>query len=146
MPEAMLAPLGDDEEEGEVTIKDDEDVEKMKVAIDPLLPSAQEVEDHRLVHLPFRNWCKWCIMGRGRGLQHRGCGDSMIAIIGLDYFFITRGGVKKRDELEHTIDPAGEAALREARSKGEIIKCLIVRCTKSKNVFAHCIPQKGADE
>ena len=146
MPEATLAPLGDDDEEGEINIKDDEDVEKMKIAVDPQMPSPQEVESHRLIHLPFRNWCKWCIMGRGRGLQHRGCSASTIAVIGLDYFFITRGGVKKRDELEYGKDDAGEAALNDARSKGEVVKCILVRCMKSKNLFAHCIPQKGAGE
>ena len=31
-----------------------------------------ELENHRTGgHYPFRNWCKWCIMGRGLGPQHR---------------------------------------------------------------------------
>ena len=28
------------------------------------LPSAKEVEEHNLTHLPFRDWCAFCIQGR----------------------------------------------------------------------------------
>ena len=37
---------------------------------DPRLPSPKEVEDHRLRgHIPYRNWCPFCVeaMGRDRG-------------------------------------------------------------------------------
>ena len=34
-------------------------------------PSAREVEEHERTHLPFRNWCHHCIMGRGKEDQHR---------------------------------------------------------------------------
>ena len=54
-------------------------------------------------HIPFRDWCPYCIMGHGRGNQHRrnrGHETSM-PVVGLDYFFVTKCGLKKRDELEH---------------------------------------------
>ena len=28
------------------------------------LPSAAEVEEHNLTHLPFRDWCAFCIQGK----------------------------------------------------------------------------------
>ena len=33
---------------------------------DPRQPSMQEKEEHEMTHLPFRSWCRHCIMGRGR--------------------------------------------------------------------------------
>ena len=33
---------------------------------DPRQPSQQEKEEHEMTHLPFRSWCRHCIMGRGR--------------------------------------------------------------------------------
>ena len=32
----------------------------------PVLPPLAERQRHRLVHLPFRNWCIFCVIGRGR--------------------------------------------------------------------------------
>ena len=39
-----------------------------------------------------------------------------------------------------------DGAIQAARSSGEIVKCLIVRCHKSRAIFAHVVPCKGADE
>ena len=64
-----LNPVAQEEEE-EIVIEDEEDVEKIKVASDPKLPSQQEVDEHRCTHVPYRDWCRWCVLGRGRGLQH----------------------------------------------------------------------------
>ena len=36
--------------------------------------------------------------------------------------------------------------MNEARTKGEVAKCLVVRCFASKAVFGHVIPCKGLDE
>ena len=38
---------------------------------DPKLPTKAEVEEHNLTHLPFRNWCRHCIRGRGKEMPHR---------------------------------------------------------------------------
>jgi hypothetical protein len=32
------------------------------------------------------------------------------------------------------------------RQEGKLIKCLMIRCFSSKNVFGHVVPVKGADE
>ena len=116
MSRALLAPAEDELFFGdEIHIKDDGDfddgeVEPVKMAPDPGQPTAKQVEEHRLTHSLYRSWCKWCVMGRGRGHQHRPGAASSIAIIGLDYFFITSGGIKKREELEYSVDAAGDAA------------------------------------
>ena len=140
-----MAPLEDDVEEGEITVG--EDVEPLRVAPSPKQPTVQEVEAHRWAHLPYRSWCKWCVMGRGRGEAHHSFSTrSGVPIVGIDYFFITRGGVKKRNELDQAQDRGGDAEVEAARNAGEIIKCILIRCFNSKFIFAHCIPCKGADE
>ena len=110
--ERALCPAAEGEPVGEpvdeIAIGDDEDVEVIQPAPDPKLPSQEEVDNHRCIHVPYRDWCKWCVMGRGRGLQHSKALASWIAIVGIDYFFITRGGVVNRKDLEFSMDAAGE--------------------------------------
>ena len=65
----------------------------------------------------------------------------MVPVVAIDYFFLTEAGVQLRSELELT-----DEAVQEARAKGEIVKCLAVRCLKFKVLFAHVVPCKGADE
>ena len=31
----------------------------------------KEVEEHRLTHLPYRNWCTICVKAKGKDLDHR---------------------------------------------------------------------------
>ena len=135
-----------DTEELEIEIDASQDVEPLRTAPSPELPSATAVEEHRHLHVPYRDWCKFCVMGRGTGLPHGRSGSSTIPLVGLDYFYITTGGVKIRTELEFAGDGEGNAALEKAREDGKIIKCLVVRCLHSKMIFGHVIPYKGAGE
>ncbi len=66
--------------------------------------------------------------------------------MGVDYFYIASAGVQKRNELEYDESEEGEVQLKEARAKGEILKCLSIRCFEAKDIWAHCVPVKGADE
>ena len=34
-------------------------------------PTAREREEHEATHMPFRDWCTHCMMGRGRSQHHR---------------------------------------------------------------------------
>ncbi len=113
----------------------------------PVMPCSAEVEDHRRAHWPYRTWCKFCNMGRGLG-ERRGGRDQphAVPIIGVDYFFITVEGFKLRKELKHPETEEGEKMLLADRLERRIIKCVLVRCTETKCVFAHVIPCKGADE
>ena len=47
-------------------------------------------------------------------------------MIGLDYFYVTRGGVRRRDELEYKHDEEGNRALQDARASGNVVKCLLI--------------------
>ncbi len=138
-----------EEEGGDWTNKDvDGEVEPLKSAPSPQLPSPTEQEDHRLNHALYRSWCKFCVMGRGLG-ERRGRHTGRchtIPRVGIDYFYITTGGLKSRKEIDVPETPEGEAKLVDERLKGSIVKCLIVRCHETKNVFGHVVPCKGADE
>ena len=38
----------------------------------PLVPTKAQIEAHEVGgHLPYRNWCRWCVMARRRNSQHR---------------------------------------------------------------------------
>ena len=112
------------------------------------MPSASEVEEHRKTHIPYRSWCPECVMGRGLGEQRRCHAHLHHAIprVGIDYWYITSGGLKTYDELEYGESDEGKAKFAEDRKKGIVVKCLIVRCHESKAVFAHVVPCKGSDE
>jgi hypothetical protein len=105
-------------------------------------------------------------MGRGRGLPHGQGQQSQIPVIGIDYFFITQRGIKRRPQ-ESDLEPRGpadqprveeeqdaspeggivdEAAVEAARTAGKIVKCILVRDFHSKCTFAHVVPCKGIDE
>ncbi len=113
----------------------------------PVMPCLTEVEEHRRTHWPYRTWCKFCNMGRGLGEQRGGRDQPhAVPIIGVDYFFITVEGFKLRKELKHPGTEDGEKMLLADRLEGRIIKCVLVRCTETRCVFAHVIPCKGSDE
>ena len=80
------AEVFDVEDDEEIKISDDIDgeTETIKMASDPGKPTQRQVEEHRRTHLPFRSWCRWCVLGRGRGMQHRACIGSIVPIVGLD--------------------------------------------------------------
>ena len=96
-----MAPLeeqeAEEEAEEQVQNEDVEDDEPLKLARNPKLPSAADIEVHDRVHIPYRDWCKWCNLGRGRGIPHRHAGGSSVHNVDVDYFSNTSEGVKKRE-------------------------------------------------
>ncbi len=84
---------GDDDanDEDETPIE----TERVKVGYDPKLPAAADIEDHRTAgHMDFRSWCIHCAKTRGLGAPHRTPeGERKIAVLSLDYFFLTAGSV-----------------------------------------------------
>ena len=146
---ALVAPAEGDVGDGaEITINDggETEVDPLRPARDPGQPTLKQIEEHRRAHLPYRLWCKWCVLGRGRGLQHRRYTGSEIPIVGVDYFFMTKGGLQRREELAYDQSAEGNKQLQDARVKGEIVKCIAVRCSSTKAIFGHVVPCKGLDE
>ena len=151
MDGGAIAPVEDeaaaDDDAAEIEDGSDDEEEPSKYLCSPCQPSLQEEEEHRCTHCPFRSWCRFCIMGRAVGQPHKSSESrSEVPRAGLDYFFITKGSIKMRQELEVLKEKDGEAKLESQRKNGVITKCILVRCWESKAVFAHVVPCKGADE
>ena len=55
----------------------------------PVEPTRAEIEAHEITHIPFRNWCKDCVRGRGRSSPHLNQGERIKEVPGLhfDYWF-----------------------------------------------------------
>ena len=62
---------GDREGGSECSEQDAGDFRNVKKLVDPKLPSREEVEAHEMTHLPYRNWCRHCVMGRGVEAPHK---------------------------------------------------------------------------
>ena len=46
------------------------EVRKHKIARRPLLTTKAEIDEHYLLHLNDRSWCKHCVAGKARSNQH----------------------------------------------------------------------------
>ena len=100
----------------EVQIQEElgEEVEILTELLHPGQPTKKQVEEHRTRgHMPFRSWCRWCCLGRGRSMQHHAKEGSVIPIVGLDYFFLTEAGVQLKNEMN-----MDEGSIEAARSSG----------------------------
>ena len=58
-----------------------------------------------------------------------------IPIVGFDYIFIGKRRVYRKGE-----------GFVDGDKLDNVLKVLVVRCYKSKALFAHAVPQKGIDE
>ena len=91
---------------------------------DPRQPSQQEKEEHEMTHLPFRSWCRHCIMERGRDED---CRKSMeeerqVPEVHLDYMFMG-------DEKE-----------------GKTLAFLVARERETRAVLSSVVPRKTTGE
>ena len=58
---------------------------------DPGQPTAQERAAHACIHVPFRAWCRECVLGRGRDRQHRRIEDEDgVPRVSMDYFYANK--------------------------------------------------------
>ena len=77
--DSAVRPVGDIEAEeaggaageGGDELEPEAGARKPEKMADPKLPNKAEVEEHQKTHLPFRNWCKHCVKGRGVEEPHR---------------------------------------------------------------------------
>ena len=94
--EPNMDDLLEDPKEAEEIIElseGEEDCAPKIVAPDPGAPSAEEREEHRVDHFPYRCWCEHCVQGRGTGEQHRRGQDRIIPTLAFDYLLVTKDGV-----------------------------------------------------
>ena len=73
-----LNGIDDEEEEEAVTAKGLPDV---------CMPSIEEINAHNLTHVPFRDWCPYCVQGKAVSYPHvkKKKDESDVAVISSDY-------------------------------------------------------------
>lgn len=96
----------------------------------PELPSWEELRDHEKLHIPFRDWCKHCVMGRARNDPHfkDRSQASEVPRISWDYMYMHEEGAHKR---------------RPDIVKGEGLPILVFKDNISKATTARVAPSKG---
>ena len=89
---------------------EEEEMEKPKMVRQPDKPTAKQIAEHELTHMPFRSWCTHCIRGRARNDQHRrqkeGADDKddCVTTWSMDYADFTNNvvGLEGETEREHS--------------------------------------------
>ena len=139
----LLCPAEDEEasmgEEG--AVGGEEEAREVKAPSVPATPSIEEVRQHRLKHHPYRSWCPHCVRGKGREDRHTGSSqkDDFYGVpkIASDYFYIGQrrpGGRQEREEAEQEAERDGQTPV------------IVLKCSRSKAIFAHACPCKGAHQ
>jgi hypothetical protein len=88
-------------------------------------------------------------MRHGRGVGRPDAAsttESPVPIVGMDCVYITKEGVRRRDEVTKELGGEGDEAITQAMVNVEFLKRLLVRFLQGKNVFAHVVLQKSDDE
>ena len=120
------APAGGVDEELHGELSGGEEIEKIAQST-PLKPSAQEVDEHNVTHLPYRSWCNHCVRGRGRALAHQRVREDADdkarrrPRVSMDYFYLGR-----REE--------------------ECLPLLAILEEKSQRTFSVAMPCKGVTD
>ena len=102
-----------------------EEVTEVKKVKNVYLPSHEEIEEHNINHLPFRDWCPYCVKGKGVSAAHskRKREETQVPVIAIDYM-----GLERREPGE------GENPI------------IVLTERKYKNKFAHVVKNKGAED
>ena len=126
--EEAKGTFGDDGDAYLELAEGDDDIQPVRKLGNPKLPSADEIDDHCKTHLPYRCWCKHCQQGRGVATQHYTTNQqSDIPRVGLDYFYLTKGGITTLKEISG--NPSEMIELDMQRREGQAVKCLSVSYT-----------------
>ena len=121
----------------------EEECQTVKPVKAPDQPTPAELEEHRITHLPYRSWCEHCIRGRGIGQRHhRSTPASSIPIVAVDYFFMTKNSLLTPDECRAALG----GGMDEAIQKGDIVKCLMMKCSVTRAELAIVLGKKGLDQ
>jgi len=120
--------------EGEAPEQDPGDSRSMRKMTDPCLPTRAEIEEHRLTHLPFRNWCPFCIKGRGveRGHFRAKRDADAVGEVHVDYCFPRGSGEKGRDIREKAAEATGNMTV------------MVLRERDTRMVMVSVVPREGA--
>ena len=139
----MCEPCGNvfmikDEQED---VGQDEEAQDAKLNPHGVRPTSEEVEKHNATHLPFRTWCPFCVAGKAKNEPHYKSEEHKpmgVNVVSIDYAFM--GDKNIVDEAdEEASDEESEIANRNSQN----MPILVMRCRKTKFIFARVVPRKG---
>ena len=96
--------------------------------------------------MPYRTWCGECVETVGREEVHSAhdrAHSRKVAVVSLDYFFITPKGLFTQKEIDNLQD---DVLSKSLESSPDIDEVLVIYCSLTRSAFAHAIRRKGADE
>ena len=103
-------------------------------------PSAREVELHNATHIPFRNWCPFCVAGKAKDNPHFSKEEDRqqeVPVVSMDYTYLEdkEQGDSVAEEEE------GDDDDREVKKRG--MPVLVVCDRRSKYITSTVVPKKG---
>ena len=131
-------PTEEDREASQPQLEDElnapEEARPTRTITRPTAPTQEEIDRHYVDHLPYRDWCPYCVEAFGRERAHHShhTDERGIPLVSLDYMYMAKSGICARDELP---EDEQEGALR----------VLVAKCASTKCIFAHAVPRKGTD-
>lgn len=97
-----------------------EEGQEARPLVRPHQPTPEMIAAHEISHVPYRNWCRACVAGRGRAYSHRpSTQTSSTPVVSMDYLYFN--------------EP----------SSGSSLPTLVLRDGMSKAIFSHLLPAKG---
>ena len=99
------------------------------VVTDVMSPSAEEVDNHNLTHVPYQPWCPHCVRGRGKNDAHR------------RHHQTAMHELKNPDMVAYSIDCAFLGM--EDDEESDKIKTIVLTNNKDGAIKGHQVPQKG---
>ena len=143
--DADLQGLEEEKDKSEDTMDDEDDEDKEEGAEegqqakgirDPQEPTKQEIEDHELTHIPFRDWCVHCCKGKSRSNPHRTNKnkaeedeENVVTTVSMDYMYLTEKG----ETVDHAIKEGAKPIM-------------VVYDRKTKSIMGHLANNKGASD
>ena len=105
-----------------------EEGRRAKSNITQMLPTQAEIDEHMLTHIPFRSWCRFCVMGKSVAAPHRKIdkGNELIPTISIDYAFLN-----EKQEIDNTENSG--------------MPILAIKDRKSGMIQSRVVPAKGND-
>ena len=91
----------DDRDGTEEIVSTEDEVQPCKQVKRPTAPTQSELDEHRVDHLPYRDWCPECVEGFGRESPHISSSvkSAWIPVISCDYLFVTTRGAFAKDDF-----------------------------------------------
>ena len=89
--ECKVGPHAEEEPNMDCESDGGEDGERVRLLPKPRTPSKAEWERHVVSHMPFRDWCRHCVAGRGlerRHQRHPGH-DDQYPLVCIDYGYLS---------------------------------------------------------